>query len=127
MGITDEGVVDDLLKTVRSGLPADEHLHDTHSQLWLLTLLFFCVGDLTTTQVGISLPNVVEAGPVVGPVLREYGLAAMLGLKGATVALCYGLYRAVPEPQSIGVPLGMAVLGVVVTGWNLVVILSGVL
>lgn len=126
MGITDEGMAEDLLETVRSGRPAGGHLRDTHSQLWLVTLLFFCVGDLVTTHAGLSLPGIVEAGPVVGPVLREYGLVAMLGLKGATVVLCYGLYRAVPEPQSLGVPLGMAALGVAVTGWNLVIILLGV-
>jgi hypothetical protein len=102
-------------------------LGGTRAKLWGVMLLFFCVGDVVTTAVGLSMQGVVEAGPVVAPMLRQYGLAAMVGLKAATAGLFYGLYRVLPDPQSVGVPLGLALLGVFVTGWNLVIICLGVL
>ncbi|MDX1746826.1 MAG: hypothetical protein R3324_12875 [Halobacteriales archaeon] len=122
MGITDARSVGDLLTSVRPDRPVAEILASTELRLWVLMVLFFCVGDLVTTHVGLSMPGIVEAGPLVGPVLEAYGPAAMVVMKGATVALFYGLYRVVPEPHSLGVPLGLAVVGVLVTAWNLVVI-----
>lgn len=122
MGSTDDRWVGDLLASVRPDRSVVELLAETQLRLWVLTLLFFCVGDLVTTHVGLSMEGIVEAGPLVGPVLRAHGSAAMVGLKAVTVALFYALYRVAPEPHSIGVPLGLAVVGVFVTGWNLVVI-----
>jgi hypothetical protein len=92
-----------------------------------VTLLFFCVGDVVTTHVGLSIHGVVEMGPLVAPVLREHGVAAMVVLKGTTVGLFYGAAQAIPEPHAVGIPLGLAIVGVLVTGWNLVVICLGVL
>jgi hypothetical protein len=110
------------LAVVRQGLPVGGVRRGVRARLWALAFLFFCVGDVATTQVGLSIHGVVEAGPVVAPVLREYGMAAMVGLKAATVGLFYGLAAVLPEPHSIGVPLGLTLVGVSVTGWNLVVI-----
>lgn len=121
MGLVEGWRTGGLLAAVRQGLPAHD-LSGLREELWGLTLLFFCVGDLVTTQVGLSMQGVVEAGPVVAPVLRAYGFAAMLGLKGATLGLFYGLSRLLPEPHSLGVPLGLSLLGLFVTGWNLVVL-----
>lgn len=89
------------------------------AKLWLGALVFFVVGDVVTTGVGLSLGPIVEIGPVVGPLLRTYGLGVMLALKAAVLAGCYCLYRCVPRPHDVGVPLGLALLGVLVTGWNL--------
>jgi flagellar biosynthesis protein FliP len=100
----------------------EERLGAVRTRLWIVVFLFFCVGDLVTTHVGLSMRGVVEAGPVVAPLLREHGLVAMLGLKGATVGVAYGVARLAPDPQSIGVPLGLALVGVLVTGWNLLVL-----
>lgn len=122
MSNVEEGRVGGALTAVREG-----RLGSARAKLWGLVLLFFCVGDLATTHVGLSVQGVVEAGPVVAPLLREYGLVAMVGLKGATVAVAYGVARIVPDPQSIGVPIGLALVGVCVTGWNLVVLYLGVL
>lgn len=115
-----------LLAAVRQSRVVERLARRTEAKLWGVTLLFFCVGDVVTTGIGLSMDGIVEAGPVVAPVLREYGLVAMLGLKAATVGLFYGLARLLPEPHSLGVPLGLALLGVFVTGWNLVVLALGV-
>lgn len=87
--------------------------------LWLGAVLFFVVGDVVTTSVGLGLDPIVELGPVVGPLIARYGLAVMIALKVGVVGLCYGLYCCVPRPHDVGVPLGLALLGLVVTGWNL--------
>lgn len=87
-------------------------------RLWALTLVFFVVGDLLTTWIGLSGGGVAEVGPLVGPLLDQYGLLAMLPLKAVAVGACYLLWRVTPDPYSVGVPLGLGVFGVLVTGWN---------
>lgn len=87
--------------------------------LWLGAILFFVVGDIVTTTVGLGLEPIVELGPLVAPLIEQYGLAAMVVLKTALFGACYCLYRCVPRPHDVGVPLGLALLGVLVTGWNL--------
>ena len=96
------------------------------TRLWMLTVLFFVLGDLLTTGIGLHNGGVAEVGPLVGPILDRYGLAAMLPLKAAAVAVCYVLWRVTPDPHSVGVPLGLGVFGVLVTGWNTGVILVAV-
>lgn len=100
----------------------EDRIEEVRTKLWGAVFVFFCVGDLATTHVGLSIPGIVEAGPVVAPLLREHGLVAMIGLKGATVGVAYGVARVAPHPQALGVPLGLALVGVCVTAWNLVVL-----
>ena len=97
-------------------------LLDSERFLWLVAVAFFGIGDLVTTAIGLQLQYVVEVGPVVGDVIRIYGATAMVWLKVLVFALCYVLWRVVPAPHRVGVPLGLAVLGVLVTLWNLVVL-----
>ncbi|MFW6320389.1 MAG: hypothetical protein ACOC0Z_00945 [Halohasta sp.] len=97
-------------------------LLDRQPTLWLLVVASFGVGDLVSTVVGLRLPGVVEAGPVAAPVFDRYGLAGMVGLKLVTIVAGYGCWRALPAPHRVGVPLGLAVVGVAVTGWNTVVV-----
>lgn len=96
--------------------------------LWLVAVAFFAVGDVATTAVGLASGRVAEAGPVVGALVDRHGVAALVALKAGTLGGCYLLYRTVPRPHGVGVPLAMATLGVVVTGWNLaVLVVAGVL
>lgn len=127
MGTADERQGDGGVLAARSWTPLPEPLASPRALLWVVVLVFFCVGDVLTTHVGLSVDGVVEAGPVVAPLLRAYGLAGMVGLKTATVGLFYGVARLLPEPYSIGVPLGLALVGVFVTVWNLFVLYLGVL
>lgn len=127
MSIAGDRWVGRLVATVRHGRTAEWLLDGTRRKLWVLVLLFFCVGDLATTRVGLSVQGVVEAGPLVAPVVRAYGLAGMVVVKAATVGLFYGAARLLPDPHAAGVPLGLTLVGVLVTGWNLVVLGLGVL
>jgi hypothetical protein len=90
--------------------------------LWGLALACFVVGDGATTLVGLSTPGVSEAGPVVAPLLEHLGLAALPLLKLATVGVAYAAWRFLPQPQAVGIPVGLALVGGAATAWNLVVL-----
>ena len=93
---------------------------------WVGTVAFFICGDLVTTFVGLRLPTVVEAGPVTTWLVTGYGVGLIIPIKLGVVAGLYGLSRLVPRPHSVGVPLGLCALGVVVTVWNGAVIAAAV-
>jgi hypothetical protein len=88
-------------------------------QLWAIALLCFGAGDVVTTTVGLRLGGVIEIQPLAARIFRYSTLAAMLSLKAAVFGGCYVLWRRVPEPHCVGVPLGLATLGVAVVTWNL--------
>ena len=127
MGDVEGRSIEGVVAAARQSRVGERLLGDVRGTLWGLAFLFFCVGDVVTTHVGLSLHGVVEAGPVVAPVLREYGVAAMVGLKTATVGLFYATAVVLPDPHAVGIPLGLAIVGVLVTAWNLVVICLGAL
>lgn len=92
------------------------------THLWVLAVLFYGVGDLATTLVGFQQPAVAEVG-VLAAALSAHGAAGFVALKTASFLL-FGLFWVViPDPYRIGIPLGLAVLGAVVTAWNTVVLL----
>jgi hypothetical protein len=73
-----------------------------------------------------SLARHTPAGPIASVLVEGYGVAAVVPLKVGSLLLFYLLWRAVPRPHAVGVPLGLAVLGAVLTAWNTLV-LFGVL
>lgn len=89
----------------------------TH-ELWILAVAFFGVGDVVTTVVGLTAGHLVEVGPIAAPVIDQYGLGALVVLKVAAFGFCYLIWRGTPSPSSVGVPLGLATFGVLVTVWN---------
>jgi len=94
------------------------------SLLWVVAVLTYGVGDLLTTGAGLRTAGIAEAGPVVASLLNWAGIVPLIVLKLAVFGFGYGLWRLVPGPHDVGVPLGLASVGVVVTAWNLLV-LSG--
>ena len=88
-------------------------------KLWLLAILFYGIGDLLTTVVGLSSGTLVEASPLVIPVIERFGLIALFGLKSLVFGFTGLLWWFTPYPESLGVPLGLAVIGLLVTGWNI--------
>lgn len=101
---------------------AIDRLQRLQPALWVVVIACFGAGDMVTTAAGLRLAGVVEAGPVAGSILDRYGIAGMFGLKLLTVAGGYALWRVVPAPHRVGVPLGLALVGVAVTAWNLAVV-----
>jgi hypothetical protein len=94
---------------------------------WALGVASFGVGDVATTAVGVGLVGLPEASPVAALAIAHQGLPALAALKVAALAGSYAVWRVVPAPHRVGVPLGLAVLGVAVTAWNLRALAAAVL
>lgn len=92
-------------------------------ELWLLTISFFVVGDLITTGLGVSSGQIVEASPVGDTILNQYGMYGMVWLKFGVVGAAYTGWKVVPDPERIGIPLGLTTVGVLATGWNCLILL----
>jgi hypothetical protein len=88
----------------------------------VVAVCFFGVGDVATTTVGLGLPGVTEASPYVRGFVYRHGLAGMVSLKVAALSIAFVVWRSVPRPYAVGVPLGLATIGVVLTAWNLFVV-----
>lgn len=102
-------------------------LDDLTTLWWYGAVALFLVGDVVTTFVGLQLRTVVEASPVAVWLINAHGLPLIFPVKIAVVFGFYGMYRVVPHPHSIGVPLGLCALGFVVTVWNGAVIAAALL
>lgn len=94
------------------------------TQLWGIAVVFYGIGDVVTTSVGLQLDGVYEAGPVAGVLIENFGLVSMLAVKVGLLVGFYLLWRSTTRPYRVGVPLGLAVVGVVVVWWNLTVQVS---
>lgn len=92
-------------------------------ELWILAVVFFGIGDLLTTNIGLVNGWAAEVSPLGAFFVSEFGLSALVPLKFGVFVLCLGLWKLVPRPQAVGVPLGLATLGVLVTTWNTAVLL----
>jgi hypothetical protein len=103
-----------------------ERLQIGQPALWLLAVVFFGVGDVVTTSIGLEMASVHEAGPLTSLFLAQYGYAAMIGVKVLVLCGFYFLWRFAPRGYRVGVPLGLAGLGVFVVWWNLLVNLLAV-
>lgn len=102
-----------------NSLPSLECRRIDAPTLWLVGGLFYGVGDVLLTWFGLGVVGVVEANPVVASLTEQNALAAMSALKAATFGGAYVVWKLVPHPQRVGIPLGLAALGVSVTAWNL--------
>lgn len=91
--------------------------------LWIVVLLCYGLGDLLTTLVGLATGRGAEAGPVAAELVAEFGLPALVALKLTSLATFYLAWRLLPRPVRVAVPIGVAGVGVVVSVWNLFVLL----
>lgn len=98
-----------------------------HTLLWLFAFVAFVVGDSVTTAMGLST-GAVESNPLAAAVLERTGRAGMVVLKAGIVLALYGLYYAfdatTPYDVDDEAALFVAGVGVLVTLWNVRVILA---
>jgi len=92
--------------------------------LWLLAIVFFGVGDLVTTILGLTVGSSTEANPIVAMFVERYGVAVLPLLKVVFLGCCYVGWKRLPIPYPIVIPAVLAVLGIVVTLWNASVLLT---
>jgi hypothetical protein len=104
--------------------PTTDLLLDLSRWWWSGALVFYGLGDLLTTALGLQVVPVVEASPVVARAVAASGLWAIVPLKALVFVIAYVLWVAVPRPHNVGVPLGLFAFGLVVTVWNTIVLLT---
>ena len=109
-----------------SGLPerVAASLNDSTMDLWFMALLGFGLGDLVTTMAGFSVESVAEVGPFVAPLVNQFGFSGLVGVKAFTFVLAGLGWWITPRPYDVGVPLGLAILGGIVTVWNGVLLVA---
>lgn len=105
--------------------PASFDLLDQPAALWLLALLFFGLGDLVTTALGLTVGSSTEANPVVATLVERYGVAVLVPMKAVFLGGCYVGWKRLPLPYPIVVPAVLATLGVLITLWNAGILLTG--
>jgi hypothetical protein len=93
-------------------------------QLWIAAILLYGVGDTATTLWGLSVGGIVEAGPIARPLIETYGPRALLLVKAMVFGAFYVAWVMLRTPGRIAVPLALALVGGVVTAWNLFVVAS---
>jgi len=91
---------------------------------WGIAVVFFVGGDLVTTGVGLSNARIAELGPITALAYQQYGFVILIPLKLAVMAGAYVGWRLVPGPHNLGIPLGLAAVGVMATLWNLSILIG---
>ncbi|MXR52140.1 hypothetical protein GRX03_11080 [Halovenus sp. WSH3] len=97
---------------------------DNQPALWVLAVVLYGIGDTVTTLLGLHSEGVTEGGPVALFVFGQGGVPGFLLLKIGFVGTCFLVWYLVRTPGRVAIPLALAVVGAVVTCWNLFVILS---
>lgn len=92
--------------------------------LWGAAVLFYGVGDAVTTVAGFQTHSAAEAGPVALSVLGSSGVAGFILLKILFIGACFGVWRVLRTPGRVAVPLALAVAGLLVTAWNVTVLVG---
>lgn len=97
-----------------------------HVLLWTIAVLAFGLGDILTTGLFLSNGMNFEGNPFAATLFDQFGLWIMLPWKTAVFAAFAMLYRLAPDKIQIGIPLGLALFGTVLTMWNIYSSLTGV-
>ncbi len=86
-------------------------------QWWVVAVLLYGVGDYVTTVLAVRRADVIEANPAVVALLSDQPGPVGFGLlkSGALVVCFLGFLSISGSPIAIGVPVGIALLGAVVT------------
>lgn len=93
--------------------------------LWLLALLFFGIGDLITTMLGLTVGSSAEANPLIAMLVDRFGVVVLFPVKMLFLSGCYLGWKHLSIPYPRFVPGVLALLGFVVTLWNTGVLLTG--
>lgn len=90
---------------------------------WGLTIAFV-LADLVTTALGLPHPLLTEAVPVTLWVVERFGWPGLAVEHALTLAFLAALWRLLPRPYRLVVPLEGAFAGYLITHNNLITLLS---
>jgi len=96
--------------------------HSQYEAFWAIPILFYGFGDILTTLIGLRMQLATEAAPISALLIETHGAGFIYVTKICTLGLFYFLWKAVPHPHRIGIPIGLSLVGIAVTGWNIGVI-----
>ena len=87
---------------------------------WIVAVLLYGVGDYVTTVLAVRRADVIEANPAVVALLSDQPGPLGFGLlKGGALVVCFlGFLSISSSPIAVGVPVGIALLGGIVTVSN---------
>jgi len=105
-----------------AGLPTLEQSR-VHRVLWMLAVLTFGLGDIATTAYLFVYTPFVEGNPLLAAAFHAHGIWVLVPLKAVGFGVFYGLYRATPSEWRVGVPIGLLLIGGVVSVWNFFLVL----
>lgn len=92
--------------------------------IWIVAVATFVFGDSLTTWYGIERVGLIEYNPAAKSILGQ-GYLYMVAVKLGITIGAYVAYKIVWKSVRIGIPLGLAALGVAVTAWNIGLIVVG--
>lgn len=99
---------------------------DLTSEIWVVVLVAFGAFDVALTAAAVGTGVAAEAHPLVREGIRQFGLVVLPVWKAVLLVGFYLLYRATPRPYDVGVPLGLAIVGVAVGVWNVAVVVLSI-
>lgn len=86
---------------------------------------FFVLGDLITTLIGLSVsPKIYESNPVIASIIQGNPILILVPIKLLVFGLFYGGYKIVPKPHNLGIMIGLSLLGLGITTYNLTILLK---
>ncbi len=91
---------------------------------WVQAVLWFGLGDLATSWIGIHTNLARESVPIIAAAIADFGLAVMLPFKLLGFVIALAGWKLAPQPYALGIPICLAIVGIYLTGWNAYVILS---
>lgn len=91
---------------------------------WAYAIGTFGLGDVVTTAIGITHPEVVEAHPISKQVLGNSGVMGMLAVKAGALGLAYLAYNKTNPEYRMGIPVGLGILGSYIVVNNLNVLME---
>ncbi|WP_436923759.1 hypothetical protein [Halosimplex amylolyticum] len=99
---------------------------DVTASTWAVALIAFGIFDVVLTTAAVGTGVAAEAHPLIREGIQRFGLVVLPVWKGILIASFYALYRATPRPYDVGVPLGLAIVGVAVGIWNVAVVVFAI-
>ena len=97
---------------------------DARRACWAVVVVSFVVLDVLVTMLAVGSGMATEAHPLVATAIRRYGVWVLPIWKVLAVAGFHRLYRWLPRDYDFGVPVGLALVGSAVFGWNVAVLLA---
>jgi len=94
----------------------------TSIRAWRQAILWFGVGDLLTSIVGVASGLARESTPYIAALVLDVGVAGLVIAKTAGFVVGYLGWRLTPKPFDIGIPIGLAAIGLFLTIWNVYVL-----